>query len=207
MSSYEIVTLRSIEILGNVVISLPITFLLSLVLFYMKVFGGSDAKALISLSIFIPTLTPLFNPSGLSLPTSLSTVVNFIIMLIFLFSFNVVHNCFIYLHHDEGLLASKRPLSKKLLLICLYKKHDVNACFTRLSCAPLISVVIDCSDIAANNIHFPKQPANRAYLQGIPSIIGVVEVWTPLRIPLIVILTLSLVVTLMLGDLLLFAAA
>lgn len=207
VSSYEFVTLRSIEILGNVVISLPITFLLSLLLFYMKVFGGSDAKALISLSIFIPTLTPLFNPSRLPLPTSLSTVINFIIILIPLFSFNVVRNSLICLHHEEGLLVSKRPLSRKLLLLCLYKKHDVNACSTWLSCAPSIHLIADCSDTTANNVHSSKQTANRVFLQRTPPVIDVVEVWTPLRIPLVPILTLSLVVSLMLGDLLLFAAA
>jgi Flp pilus assembly protein protease CpaA len=205
--SYETVALKSIETLGSVVTCLPITLLLSLVLFYMKVFGGSDSKALVSVSIFIPTLTPLFNPSMLPIPTSVPTVANFIIILIPLFSFNVVRNSLIYLHHVEGLLVSKIPLSRKLLLICLYKKHAVNVCPTRLFGAPSISVATDCPYNTANNKHSSKQEASRVFLQDIPSDIDVVEIWAPLRIPLIPFLTCSLVVSLTLGDLLLIAVA
>jgi hypothetical protein len=104
------------------------------------------------------------------------------------------------------LLVSKRPLSRKLLLICLYKKHDVNACSTLLSHAYSIHLIADCSDTTPNNIHSSKETANKVFFQGTPSVVDAVEVWAPLRIPLIPILTLSLVVSLMLGDLLLFAA-
>jgi hypothetical protein len=48
--------------------------------------------------------------------------------------------------------------------------------------------------------------ANKVFFQGTPSVVDAVAVWAPLRIPLVLILTLSLVVSLVLGDLLLFAA-
>lgn len=81
VSSIECVTRGSVAVIGKIIVSLPIAFLLSLVLFYLKVFYGSDAKALISLSLIVPTLTPLLNSSSPSLFTSLSTVTNFVILL------------------------------------------------------------------------------------------------------------------------------
>jgi hypothetical protein len=64
----------------DLVVSVGVTLSISLFLFKVKVFGGSDAKALIILSILIPKMAPLFGLSRSSLVASVPTTFNLLVI-------------------------------------------------------------------------------------------------------------------------------
>lgn len=199
-SFLDYVTQGVITIIGNLLFSLPLTLLLSLMLFRLKVFCGSDSKALICLSLYVPTLTPLIETSSLSLLTSLSTVVNFLILLSLLISLNFIRNSIMFLQHADGVLISEITFSRKLLIMTVFRKKHILCPLSKGSLwSPLIPSAPEVSSSRTTGASFSNQSGQRIP-EDDPSVVHTVESWAPLRIPLVLILTVSFVISLVIGD-------
>lgn len=185
-------------------LSLAVAFFLSLVLFRMKLFGGADAKALTTLSIFTPTVIPLFPSLTFPLLTSLSTTVNLVVFLTLVFSVNFACNFFGYIFGEKVLRISGIPRVRKFSLLYAYKRLPLRIqnsrvvfhLFSGRSSTPFSLVIIE--DVRRSRRRVPNGESD-----SIRHGCSVAEGWIPLRIPVIPLLTLSLFVSLLVGDLLL----
>lgn len=196
--------LDHIRIFVTTAFSLAVAFSLSIALFKMRLFGGADAKALTTISIFVPTVIPLLASSTFPLLTSLSTTVNLMIFVILVYSINFIYNLSGYLLGKEVLHVSHTQTMKKFLLLFAYRKLPLQVqnskgafrVFSGRSEAPLTLVIIE------NAQHIKHITPDRE-LDNMPRKCPIAEAWTPLRIPVILFLTLSLFASLLFGDLLL----
>jgi len=191
-----------IRILVTTAFSLAVAFSLSLGLFKMKLFGGADAKALTTMSIFVPTVIPLLPSSTFPLLVSLSTIVNLMVFVILVYLVNFSYNLFGYLFGEEVLRVSRIRSMKKFPLLVAYRKMPLHIqgskgvfhLFSGRSEAPLTLVIIE----HAQDI---KCRTPNGELDNMSPKCPIAEAWTPLRIPIILLLTLSLFTSLLFGDL------
>jgi hypothetical protein len=129
-------------------------------------------------------------------------VVNFTIVLSLLIVLNFIHNLVLYLQHRDSLLASKLTVSKKLLIMAAFrKKHIICPVSRGPFWSPLIDSVENCSALRTDHILISGEPTDNGIYENTDSVVHSAESWTPLRIPLVLVLTVSLVISLALGDL------
>lgn len=206
---YDCTVSEPLGILAGTVFSVTVTFLVALILFQIGLFGGSDAKALIVLSVLVPTVSPFLRPSIVHIITSLSTLVNLVMFLALILAVNAVRNLSFLHDEDESLIPRRVSKIHKLLLLCGYKRLHLadhhyhrrrrpEADFPRVS--PHM-IAEKNTELTGSHILRVTTSKNRR-LNPRP-----LELWVPLRIPLVPLITLSLVVTLLFGDSLIAFAA
>ena len=203
LSFYNLILYDPVSVLVTTAFSLTVAFSLSVALFKIGLFGGADAKALIIMSWFIPTMIPLLSSSRFSLLTSLATTVNFVVYLTLIFCMNFARNFYSQLIGDRGLLASPISKLKRFSVLCAFRKlpssaqthADVSHLFSANSNVPSSLVIIEDTKRA---IFWTRDRG----LRDIPSRFLIAEAWIPLRIPATLLLTVSLLTSLLTGDLL-----
>jgi preflagellin peptidase FlaK len=181
--------------------SLVVAFSLSLILFKMELFGGADAKALIVLSVFIPTLIPILYASPFPLLTPVSTTINLVLLLALVFAANFARNLFGYFRGKRPLRVAHIRRLRKLLLLYAYRRlpssgqdpRNISHEFLDRSNALPRLVIIDGPSGSGHH-------KRRDVFDGAPLRPSVAEAWTPLRIPVILLLTVSLLASLLIGD-------
>jgi hypothetical protein len=146
---------------------------------------------------------PLFPSSRFPLLTSLATTVNFVVYLTLIFWMNFARNSHSQLIGDRGLLTSPIPRLRRFLVLCAFRKLPLNAqiyagmfrLFSVNSDTPSSLVIVECTQGSSLWTHDGE-------LRDIPSKCPIAEAWIPLRIPVTLLLTLSLLTSLLVGDLL-----
>jgi preflagellin peptidase FlaK len=199
---YDCLVSEPLRILAGIVFSVMVTFLVALVLFQIGLFGGSDAKALIVLSVLVPTVSPFLRPSIVPIITSLSTLVNLVMFLTLILAVNTIRNLSFLYREDESLIPRRVSRIRRLLLLCGYKRVHLadhryhrrrrpEADFFRVS--PHMIADKNAELTESHTLRITRSKNSRLNSRAL-------ELWVPLKIPLIPIITLSLVVTLLFGD-------
>jgi Flp pilus assembly protein protease CpaA len=190
-------------ILIQTLFSVATTFVVALGLFRIGMFGGSDAKALIMVSLFKPTGSLFYRHLEVSYVTSMSTLVNTATILALILGVNLVRNLHYLRHNHESLMP--RGIRGMLLLLLLYK-HKRTDMDNRFHCEVPKWEAYQAQTSASKNgekrrerdSHKPKA----AITESSPSHLASAMSWTPLSIPLIPVITVSLLLSLLFGDML-----
>jgi hypothetical protein len=163
--------------------SFLLTFGVALVMFRIGVFGGSDAKALMVLSLFIPTSSPYLLSRKGPIITPLSTLVNLVTLLGLFLCINAFRNLYFIRKKHENRLGPLSPKERAPIALFGYRRMPSSSHVHNE--APKSRVDDSCVNEAGGSSSYEVSG-------------GVME---PLRIPLIPIITLSLVFSLLIGDL------
>jgi hypothetical protein len=135
-------------------------------------------------------------------------VANFVILLSLLIVLNFIHNSLVLLQRKDSLLTSKIGVSEKLLILAVFRKrHVINLYPEGLLWSPLVHSAVNCPNPETNSICISNRSVGIGLVESNHCVSLAVEYWSPLRIPLIPVLTVSLVISLVLGDLLLYLVA
>lgn len=185
----------------DILLSLALTLPVALVLFRIGLFGGSDAKAMIMLSVFVPTLHPFFHPSEVPMTASLSATVNLVTLLATLLALNAIHN--LLSRPENGSLMPKcKTRMGKILLVFGYKRAAMHHHQRGKKDNSRSGRHMDSEAIVVRNGRLVKLSSlGNLSLENHNTSRGIVELWVPLRIPLILIITIALLVSLLFGDL------
>jgi Flp pilus assembly protein protease CpaA len=203
LSIYISIVADSSRILFDIAFSFAATLLIATILFGIGLFGGSDAKALILVSVLVPTLSPLYHSSTVPILTSLSALANIALLLTLVLATNAVHNLLILHSEDRAPLLVGATRMDKLLFLCGYRKTQIGVkqygqlCRTRLCYHGDSPRVIVLRNSWLTKYHAP--PSARRGNGDVDQ--GVIEAWAPFRIPLIPVITISLLISLLFGDL------
>lgn len=191
--------------LSITIISLTATFLISLVLYALKVFGGADAKVIICLSLLIPrnisaSLTPLF-----TLTMFLNTFILLGILYLTIISYNLLQRL-----KGEDLFYGLESESKwrKLVILLTGIRSDLDSLQSKKHFHPAQHVEKKNSETEMHltplrNI-LTKENTDFNYLRKKMDKASLKKIWVYFTKPLIPIITLSVIISFFLGDLPLF---
>ena len=179
-----------ISVVTGTGLSFILTSFVALAMFRIGLFGGSDAKAMILLSLFIPTAYPYLGSSEVPIITSLSTAVNLVALLGLIFGINALRNVYYLRRKDQSLMNARQQGKLSLLLIFGYKRTEAN----KRICIKIGKSGRREERLWPNATNLAKGGCGSSHTKPDRSM-------APLRIPLIMITTLSLLISLFIGDL------
>ena len=191
--------------LSLTIFSFIATFLISLVLYALKVFGGADAKAMICVSLLIPrnisaSLTPLF-----TLTVFLNTFILLGILYITILSYNLLQRL-----KGENLFYGLESESKwkKLVILLTGIRSDLDSLQSKKHFYPAQHVEKKNSETEMHltplrNI-LTKESVDLNSLKRKTDEVPINKIWVYFSKPLIPIITLSVILSFFLGDLPLF---
>ena len=198
------------ELLDIYALSFLITSAFSLILFYTGAFGGADAKALMCLSLALPSYPThlLQQPYGIISPLFPVTVFTNAVLLAALSVFYaLVRNLLWKSRNKRGLFEGleKESVGRKLLtLLCGYKVK-VSQLEKVEHLYPLEDVYVnETGESRRNLLVFPKDEEREEIVARILETAGEEklekEVWATLGLPMLIFITAGLIVALAYGD-------
>jgi preflagellin peptidase FlaK len=198
---YDSVLSGQLRVLVGTLFSFMLTFMVALAMFRVGLFGGSDAKALIVLSLYIPTMSPFLHSQEVSFITSLSTLANLFMFFAIILGINALRNLYFLHCKYESLMPTGVPRKRGLLLLCGYRILHLG----NQLCRKVSSSESDTTEESSNrNCDREKEPSSypsrATKAKNDPSYLISAISWEPLKIPLIPIITLSLLFSLFFGD-------
>lgn len=192
-------------------ISIIVTTAVSFALFYLGLFGGADAKALICLSIAIPVHPAVLKPYlGLILPIfPLSVLVNAVFASSMLVFGIIIYNVPQYLKAGGRFFEGLEDESslRKLLLFATGIRIDLDRIKNDFHFIPLETISEDDGRII-HQLHLFPQIRDEKFqeLASVRSFSGKIEdgVWVTPAIPFLVFVMMGFLVTLFVGDFLIW---
>jgi Flp pilus assembly protein protease CpaA len=180
---------EQLRLLMGTGLSFVLTTTLALAMFRIGLFGGADAKALIALSLFIPTASPYLHSPEVPLITSLSTLVNLLALLGLILCVNAFRNVYFICYKHESLMGARSPRECGLLVLFGYKRLHPNNRTHRKA-----------GKFGEGRTEFDPCASMVTERKSGPSCLESDGSMEPMKIPLIPVITLSLLFSLLLGD-------
>lgn len=193
-------TYEGIEILLTTLFSCFVAILISLALFRIGVFGGADAKALIFLSLYVPTILPLSGLSKGVLLTPISATINLVMFLSLIFVLNFLENLLFSFLRKKNIPFSNYERGRNLVLLCAYRRTRFGKDPDNKSIsAPKWLIIV--SSVPVTDSFKRRASALKSHGLTVPDDLDIM-IWYPLRIPVTAVLALSLFCSIVTGDLL-----
>ena len=198
------------ESLYNYALSLIITSALALALFYAGAFGGADAKALICLSLALPSYPNYFLQQPQNIVSPIFPIIvftNAVLLAALSVFYAVLRNLVWKSRNEEGLFegVEKESIGRKILtLLCGYKVR-ISELETVEHLYPLEDVyVTETGESGRRLLVFPKDEEREAIVERILKATSEGkfgnEVWITPGLPLLIFITIGLIVSLTFGD-------
>ncbi len=185
---------------------------LSIALFYLNLFGGADAKALIILSLIFPFPPFFLQPRlGIVFPIYPTSIINNTFLFAALTSvFIAFHNVLLRSKYGEGLFKGleEEPWWRKLLVLVTGYKVEPSELLSKTYLYPLEKLVEeDGSTKRRLRVFVHAEEEREETLAKVKKLLerSPGRIWATPGLPLIVFMTVGFVTTLLLGDIILWA--
>ena len=185
---------------------------MSVILFYVGAFGGADAKALICLALALPSypihfVQPLSNPISPIFPITVFS--NAVLLAALSVFYSITRNCLWKFRTGKRLFKGfeNAPLGRKILtFLCGYKVNISELERTEHS-YPLEDIgKTETTETSRRLLVFPKDEERTEIVERISKAAkeGKLseEIWITPGLPMLIFVTLGLIITLFLGDIL-----
>lgn len=190
-------------------LSILVTSIMAIALFYLGAFGGADAKALICLSVTIP-IHPLNleNSPEYLIPFPITVFVNSVLLAALGAPYMLLHNLLQRLKSGRKLFEGleNEPTGRKILaLLCGYKV-SYRELIKNEFLYPLEDIEED-GEPKRKLIVFPKDEERENIVKRIVDYAGKadnLEVWVTPGLPMLIFITLGFIIALFVGNIVLF---
>ena len=189
-------------------LSFVITSAVSVALFYAGAFGGADAKALICLSLALPSPVHLLQPFGFVSPLFPITVFCNAVLLAALTVFYAVTRNLLWKYRTGNELFEgfeEQSMSRKILAVLCGYKVNITELERKRHFYPLEDVLVaETGEAERRLLVFPSDEKKEEIVERILEAKGKGElgnsVWVTPGLPLLIFITAGLIIALTLGD-------